>query len=417
MSSTGARLRLLAWVFASLLACARSEAPPDAGPPPADTRDMTTTLVDAKDRATPRFRAQLVGELARAHQAAGSATRARSLFELELTLVEAVTDATDRERLTIHAAETARALGDSTRATALAGTLARADARDEARARVDDDLATLARLPPAHGDAGLLRVARAWAAAGRFDAAGDALERVRDGALSAEGLGVLARARLAAGGERDVAGWTRTTEGVARSEVQAALALHYLRAHKLKQAEKATRSIESEVVRARALAEQAAHLPAASPEAMRRFAEARRLAELVRDPELQRAAYEALIVAHLDAAPDRAARLFDVLGKRDGEARLASRTAAALVARGLLDEAIALRPRFERDPLWCGEGLGAIAAAQAARGDHAAALATLAAIPQLEQRLPALARAAVAWGPPRDGAEREALTALVVGAF
>jgi hypothetical protein len=150
---------------------------------------------------------------------------------------------------------------------------------------------------------------------------------------------------------------------------------------------------------------------------MRRFAEARRLAELVRDPELQRAAYEALIVAHLDAAPDRAARLFDVLGKLDGEARLASKTAAALVARGLLEEAVALRPRFERDPLWCGEGLGAIAVAQAERGEHAAALATLAVIPQLEQRLPALARAAVGWGPPRDGAEREAMTALVAGAF
>jgi hypothetical protein len=417
MSFTGARLCFLSLVWVAVLACARAEAPPDAGPPPADTRDMTATLVDARDRATPRFRAQLVGELARAHQGTGNATRARGLFEFELALVEAVTDATDRERLTIHAAETARALGDVGRATTLAATLARADARDEAHARVDDDLATLARLPAAHGDAGLVRVARAWSAAGRFDAAGDALERVRDGALRAEGLGVLARALLAAGGERDVAGWTRTTEGVARSEAYAALALHHLRAKRLRQAEKATRSIESEVVRARALAEQAANLPAASPEAMRRFAEARRLAELVRDPELQRAAYEALIVAHLDAAPDRAARLFDVLGKLDGEARLASKTAAALVARGLLEEAVALRPRFERDPLWCGEGLGAIAVAQAERGEHAAALATLAVIPQLEQRLPALARAAVGWGPPRDGAEREAMTALVAGAF
>jgi hypothetical protein len=192
-----------------------------------------------------------------------------------------------------------------------------------------------------------------------------------------------------------------------RGEVHEAIARHHFEKRNHERADRIIVRIESSWLQSRAYAQGAriARMRGQKSSADALDEKALQVAEGINDKVMRASALEDLArLAIEDGEVPRGLELAKRAASRDVAHKITAMAAAVLADSGRISEAGQLSRSLIDDPLWGSDALGAIAVAQASKGDVDSALEVIATITTLELRLPPLARVAVRAGKVPDSA-------------
>lgn len=412
----------------ALTACTQApKGPADLGV--VDARTLLEVALDARAQMTdPRFKVQLRVDIAEAYGKAGVISGGHRELAEASREARALADATDKSRMLVRIALVYLRLGDRAAALSVLEELKSPDDRAEVLAATAQDVtAALAITTPGDRDRALARLAREAAEAGDPDRAGQIAARMTDGSLTAPVMGEVCAALLRKGRAVDAKRMAGQLEGLARSEVEAVLALDAAHKNELRAANKWLEGIEDPVVRVRTLTKLAATRPNGSGERRRYVGEALKTALDVRSAPLRTSAIEAMAKVMVDGGDALGADT--VMGTAlAAPVRLEPNTTAldaagarrvrAVVAQGYAAEkdtisAVRIANAID-DPVLAADAWSAVARASLKAGLLESALASAARILPDELRLPVVAEIAVAEGPPPTSELRAALTTALL---
>ncbi len=406
------------------LGCSQApKGPADVGV--VEARTLLEVALDARAQVPdPRFRVQLRVDIADAYGKAGVISAGHRELADALKEARALADPNDRGRMLARAAQVYLKLGDRAAALQVLEELRTPDDRAELLASTVTDVPAALAIPtPGDRDRALARLAREAAAAGDPDRAGQAAARIADGSVRAPVMGHICAALLRKGRPIDAKRMAGQLEGLARSEVEAVLALDAAKKDELRAANKWLDGIEDPVVRVRTLAQVGATRANGSGERRRSMAEALKTALDIRSAELRTSAIEALARVLVDGGDALGAdtvmgtALAAPVRLEPGTTALSAagaRRVRAVVAQGYAAErdtisAVRIAGAID-DPVLAGDAWAAVARASLKAGLLESALASAARIIPDELRMPVVAEIVVAEGPPPGAELRAALT-------
>lgn len=408
-----------------LFACREEVAvPADSGVPEVQLMLIDHVALTAERMTDRRFRAQLFSELAIADSTAHGAEakqRVAALLERASKTAAQVVGAEEKDLATEKAAAAHAVAGELDRAVALTQQIASPKLRSRAaaevaglmaRARAADRAVALAAsiADPPEKSAAYAAVAIALAEQGDVTRALELQKKCTVEENANEALAAIAKEH-ARDGKIAFAEQAADKIGSAhfRGEVHEAIARYYFDKHAEKKAERIIKRIESSWLQSRALAQGAriAKMRGQKTSAANYEEEALKVADGINDKIMRASALEDLArLAIEDGEVPRGLELAKRAASRDVDHKMKALAAAALAEAGRIEEAGQLSRTLIDDPLWGSDALGAIAAAQASRGEMESALEVIATIPSLELRLPHLSRVAVRSGRAPDSAVR-----------
>jgi hypothetical protein len=363
-----------------------------------------------------RFRAQLYGELAVAdHLAHGEAARDRVEALLLRGATVAVTVGTMEEQdLALEKVAIAHGkVGKIDGAVEVAARIKNGKTRSRGLAEIVDAAARARDFDRALAIAGKISepeekssaygaVSRALTEAGEIKRAIDTQRKCSMEEHANEALAAISKEHARRGQMKqaeEVA--EKISSGHFRGEASEAIARVYFEKNEKQKADKIIVRIESSWLQSRAYAQCAriARTRGQRAAAEKLGEQALSTAEGINDKVMRAAALEDLARFAIEDGDVKAGlELAERAGSRDVRRKITALAVGVLAEAARIKEASQLAVGIAEDPLWGADALGAIARAEADRGEVAGALSVIASIASLELRLAHLARVAVSVG-------------------
>lgn len=421
------RARLFAAVPLVLVACrSGTEGPADGGATAAPRSLVEHTRELAARMPDPRFRAELLAELAAVHAKTSSSAipLARALVDEAVARTVQLTSPEDRDLATLRISAAEAAIGDVDAAIGHANAVRGPDTRTDLLrdvaiivARTGDQARAIAIAEKIgaerqRGEA-FVAVGRSYAEAGDTDAALAVAKRCTRPEHEAELHAAIVRVLVARRRTKEAQKLADAIEsGHWRSDAYTAIVVDHWRSGHKDRAEKLARAIDSSWLQSRAYAE----LGGLAADAGRRaeadglFEKAQEIADGIHDRTVMASALGD--VATIGLAKGRVTQAL-VLAERspsqDVKNQVHARVAGHLARERRFPEALELARKITGDPISAADAFAAIALAHSAAGNDERALDAVLEIPTMSLRIPPLARVISA-----SQADRRSVTSLLL---